>query len=54
MVPIVDPGFAVRQNYSLYSDNKNTGTFIQMNGKDFVGEVWPVDSVFVDFFNSKV
>lgn len=50
-IPILDLGIAKSNNYSAYSDGLENDVFLKAsNGMDFVGQVWPGDSVFPDFF----
>lgn len=51
-IPIVDAGVAIRQNYTAYSDGLSKNIFINSpNGDPFVGQVWPDDAVWPDFFH---
>jgi alpha-glucosidase len=55
-IPIVDLGIAkVDSGYQAYTDGVANDVFLKIHdGKtDFVGQVWPGDSVYPDFFNSK-
>jgi alpha-glucosidase (family GH31 glycosyl hydrolase) len=53
-IPILDLGIAKSGNYSAYTDGLSNDVFLKAaNGEDFVGQVWPGDSVFPDFFNVK-
>lgn len=50
-IPIVDAGVAVRSNNPSYTDGKDKQVFIKAaNGEDFVGQVWPDDAAFPDYF----
>ena len=53
-IPIIDAGIAQREgsNYTAYNSGKEMDVFIKAyeGGPDFTGEVWPVDSVFPNFF----
>jgi len=49
-VPIIDPGIAQRQSgYSIYDDAVKKDILIKAGDQPLTGNVWPVDSVFVDF-----
>lgn len=55
-VPIIDAGISRRpyQGYEAYLDGHNTSAYIEINGQngldEFVGQVWPNDAVYPDFF----
>ena len=52
-VPIVDAGIAMRPNehYAAYDSLISTESYIRTSiGKPLIGNVWPVDVVFPDFF----
>jgi alpha-glucosidase len=51
-VPIMDAGIAVSDSYEAYKDGVSKDVFIKAgsdNKTDFVGQVWPGDSVYPDF-----
>jgi len=53
-VPILDAGVAVRTwgNYSSYEEGLKRGVFVDSGAEGpFIGEVWPNDAVFPDWFN---
>jgi alpha-D-xyloside xylohydrolase len=54
-VPILDAGTAARplasNNYAAYMDGEAKGVFMKVNGETFIGQVWPNDAAFPDFFN---
>lgn len=55
-IPILDLGIAkaAQGTYSAYDDGVADDVFLKAaDGKDFVGIVWPGDSVFPDFFKPK-
>lgn len=48
-VAIVDPGVS-KADYPAYEDGKAKGVFLKTSsGEDYVGRVWPGDTVFPDF-----
>ncbi|MCW5942515.1 MAG: hypothetical protein KIS66_09810 [Fimbriimonadaceae bacterium] len=50
VVPILDPGVKRDPGYDVYDDGRTRGVFCQnVDGGEFVGLVWPGDSVFPDF-----
>jgi len=53
-IPILDIGIAKRPagEYPAYDDGIAAGAFLQIhdNSEAFVGQVWPGDAVFPDFF----
>lgn len=51
-VPILDGGIAVRDNYNVYKQGLDQGLFMKApdSDKPFVGQVWPNDAVWLDFF----
>jgi len=56
-VPIVDAGIAYRPwgDYSAFTDGKSQDVFIHANTDNqdiFIGEVWPNEAAYVDFFKS--
>lgn len=56
-VPILDAGTAARplatENYPEYLDGVKNNVFLKINGEVFVGQVWPNDAAFPDFFDSR-
>ena len=51
-IPIIDAGLAVRKNYTAYQEGLEQNLFIKSpKGDPFVGQVWPDDAVYPDFFN---
>jgi len=51
-VPIIDAGIALRTwaNYTAYENGTEMNAFIMTEeGEQLVGQVWPVDAVFVDW-----
>jgi alpha-glucosidase len=49
-VTIVDPGVKLEPGYLVYDSGKQQGIFCKtLSGLDYVGRVWPGDSVFPDF-----
>ncbi|UOR11004.1 glycoside hydrolase family 31 protein [Halobacillus amylolyticus] len=54
-VPIVDPGVKEDPEYAIYSDGILGDLFCKyLEGNIFFGDVWPGNSAFPDFTNSKV
>ncbi len=54
-VVIIDPGVKVDKDYSMYKEGIRRGYFAQdTDGKTYVNEVWPGDSVFPDFGRQSV
>ena len=55
VVPIVDPGVKKDVHYPVYREGIKKGYFSKyLDGDVYHGEVWPGESAFPDFFNSKV
>ena len=55
LVPIIDPGVKVEDNYYVYEEGKKGGYFCKDGKrKDFIATVWPGKTCFPDFLNSKV
>lgn len=56
-VPIIDAGIAYRpkgHNYTVFEDGQASDLFIKApNGEIFVGQVWPNDAAYPDYFNEK-
>src|SRR5438105_15937146 len=53
-VPIIDAGVAARPwgHYPAYDIAKEQDIFIKINdGQTFIGQVWPNDAAYPDFFN---
>lgn len=52
LVPIIDAGIKKQEGYSVYDEAVKKGYDIKKkDGEQFVGGVWPGDSVFPDFLN---
>lgn len=50
VVPIIDPGVKLEPGYPVYESGKQAGIFCQnTQGNEFVGLVWPGETVFPDF-----
>jgi len=54
-VPIVDAGFAKRSDYDSYNSGTEKDIWIKAPEKNesAVGQVWPGDAVFPDFFKNE-
>ena len=53
-VPIVDAGIAMRPgDYPAYDEGVEDDVYIKLNGEILIGQVWPKDSAYPDFFNPK-
>ena len=53
-VPIVDAGFAHREDYPAYVDGASKDVFIRSaanHSEPFIGKVWPGDASFPDFLH---
>lgn len=52
-VPIMDAGIALRPwgDYDAYNKGKELDLFIKLNGEDLVGNVWPNEAVYPDWFH---
>ena len=49
-VAIVDPGVKLERGYPIYDSGKEADIFCKTtSGRDYVGRVWPGDTVFPDF-----
>ncbi len=49
-VTIVDPGVKHEPGYAVYDSGREQGVFCRTaSGRDYVGKVWPGDTVFPDF-----
>ena len=54
LIPIIDAGVKVEKGYSVYEEGVKNNYFCKgEDGEPFVVGVWPGDSVFPDFLNSK-
>ena len=50
IVPILDPGVKFEKGYSVYDDGHKNGVFCQnTEGQEFIGLVWPGETVFADY-----
>lgn len=50
VIPILDPGVKQEPGYSVYEDGRRHDIFCRNpQGHEFVGQVWPGDTVFPDF-----
>ncbi|MBN9503037.1 MAG: hypothetical protein BGO01_10965 [Armatimonadetes bacterium 55-13] len=55
IVPIIDPGVKFEKGYSVYDDGHKQNVFCQnAEGNEFVGMVWPGETVFPDFTQPRV
>jgi alpha-glucosidase len=55
IVPIIDPGVKKEPGYRVYDDGRAEDVFCQNDeGGEFVGLVWPGETVFPDFTQSRV
>ncbi|MBS1723144.1 MAG: hypothetical protein JSS66_09360 [Armatimonadetes bacterium] len=55
IVPIIDPGVKQEPGYRVYDDGHTQGVFCKNpEGKEFVGLVWPGETVFPDFTEARV
>lgn len=55
-VPILDAGISLRSGvgYTAYDEAKKADLFMKIKtGEDLVGQVWPKDAVYPDWFNPK-
>jgi alpha-glucosidase (family GH31 glycosyl hydrolase) len=53
-VPIVDPGIKVESGYDAYEQGLKDDIFVKdIQGNNFLGQVWPGPTYFPDFFNPK-
>jgi len=53
-VPILDAGLAYRpenNNYPAFTEAYEQGLFTTINGKPFIGQVWPNDAAYPDYTN---
>jgi len=54
VVPIVDPGIKFEPGYAVYESGKKAGAFCKnAAGRNFIGLVWPGQTVFPDFSKDK-
>jgi len=54
-VAIIDPGVKLDPGYPVYDSGKAGGVFCKAaSGRDYVGQVWPGDTVFPDFTEEAV
>lgn len=54
IIPIIDPGVKRDAGYRVYDDGKAKGVFCQnAEGGEFIGMVWPGETVFPDFTTQK-
>lgn len=50
VVPIIDPGVKQDKGYGVYDSGRRAGIFCQNpEGNEYVGQVWPGETVFPDF-----
>lgn len=55
IVPIIDPGVKHEPGYRVYDDGATRGVFCRnVEGKEFIGMVWPGHTVFPDFTQASV
>lgn len=55
IVPVVDPGVKIEEGYDVYEEGRLQKYFCaKPDGNQFVGHVWPGESVFPDFTSDKV
>ncbi len=53
-IAIVDPGVKVDEDYPVYQEGIEKGLFVTRDdGTVYIGEVWPGDAVYPDFFNKE-
>lgn len=54
VIPIIDPGVKRQKGYPVYESGKRAKAYCQNpQGEDFIGLVWPGETVFPDFSMSK-
>lgn len=54
VIPIIDPGVKLETGYDIYDRGHKTGSFcLNSQGKEYVGLVWPGETVFPDFSMEK-
>lgn len=55
VVPILDPGIKAEPGYAIYDEGKKKGMFcVNPQGNEFIGMVWPGQTVYPDFTQGKV
>lgn len=55
IVPIIDPGVKAEPGYRIYDDGAAKNVFCKTpEGKEFIGLVWPGETVFPDFTQKRV
>lgn len=55
IVPIIDPGVKFEKGYNVYDDGTKNDVFCRTSeGKEFIGLVWPGETVFPDFTQERV
>ncbi|MGM0509335.1 MAG: glycoside hydrolase family 31 protein [Fusobacteriota bacterium] len=55
LVNIVDPGVKIDSNYKVYRDMMKNDYYCKyINGEEFIGKVWPGETVFPDFTKKDV
>lgn len=54
LVTIIDPGVKVEEGYQVYDQAIKNHYVATLNNKTYINQVWPGDSVYPSFVNSKV
>ncbi|MBC8008721.1 MAG: DUF5110 domain-containing protein [Burkholderiales bacterium] len=55
VVPILDPGVKLESGYEVYDEGSRLGCFcLNLEKREFVGHVWPGETVFPDFSRADV
>jgi alpha-glucosidase len=55
IIPIIDPGVKFETGYDVYDDGHKHMVFCQTSeGREYIGLVWPGETVFPDFTQAKV
>jgi alpha-glucosidase len=55
VVPILDPGIKLDPNWDVYRDGKRNNIYCRnTEGEDYIGYVWPGETVYPDFSNGEV